>query len=158
MTQIERRNFLKVAGAGSAVAVAGALPAASIRPSAASRLGTTGSLLRFSAMAELPEKPLPSHVTQVIDGTVDLARGTGQVTSQVRAGHPQALGMSIPDLTRIIRVTSASQTGQVVRLQGLIQAHALHHGEGRAVMILVDIARGTVRAPFAGTMVEHRLS
>src|SRR5262245_20503140 len=108
MTRIERRGFLKLAGAGSAAAVVlpGTVPGGS----------ASNGTLRFKATAELPQRPLHSHATQVIEGTVDLEKGSGLVTSRVLAGQPKALGMALPGLTRLIRITGINKEGRRLRL------------------------------------------
>src|SRR5205823_13660739 len=51
-------------------------------------LGDQSGGFSFRAAGGLPEAPLPSYATQVVEGQVDVARGTGLVTSRVLAGHP----------------------------------------------------------------------
>jgi hypothetical protein len=153
MTRMERRGFLKLTGAGSAAAAAAVLPGSGLRAPADERV------LRFSAAVSLPRPPLHSHATQVVEGTVDLAKGSGLVTSRVLAGHPKALGMALPDLTRVIRINGTSREGRRLRLQGVIEDRShLQHGESPQVEIVIDRARGVVQAPFAGRLVEHELT
>lgn len=154
MKRMDRRGFLKLAGAGSAAAAAsGALPLVE------SALLSTGSNFRFRASLGLPERPLPSYATQVVEGWVDLARGSGVVTSRVLAGHPEATSeIGLPGLARVIRVTSAKRDGGVLRLQGLVEDRSqLRPGESPRVEMAVDRARGLVRAPFLGRQVELKL-
>jgi len=155
MKQIDRRGFLKLAGAGSAAAVASAT-----MPFMGSSLGTEEGILRFSAHLGLPERPLPSYATQVVEGTVDLVRGTGLVTSRVLAGHPEATSnIGLPGMARVIRIVAASADGARVRLRGQIEDRSqLRPGELPHVEIIIDRARGVVQAPFLGRPVELRLA
>src|SRR5439155_359534 len=85
MKTIDRRDFLKMAGAGSAVVVAGvAMPVA----------GYFGwinkDILRFRAVAGMPTAPLPSYASYVIGGQVELrarrAHRSRTKLGQVRKG------------------------------------------------------------------------
>jgi Domain of unknown function (DUF4331) len=82
MQNMNRRRLFKLAGAGS-VAVAGAA-----LPFADRVANQESSLFGFRATLGLPEPPLPGYVTFIVEGTVDVAKGTGLVTSRVLAGHP----------------------------------------------------------------------
>ncbi|HET8628481.1 MAG TPA: twin-arginine translocation signal domain-containing protein [Thermomicrobiales bacterium] len=153
MTQMNRRSFLKLAGSGPVLVAAGSLPV----------MGALGrqeaGALRFRAAAGLPEPPLPAYATQVVEGSLDLARGTGLVTSRVLAGHPGAPSeVGLPGLTRVIRVVDIAVEGGALRLLGLIEDRSqLRPGESPRVELLVDRARGVVQAPFAGRPLAHRL-
>jgi len=152
MKELDRKDFLKVAGAGSAAVVAGTgLPLA--------RYFTNRSgHLTFSAAAGLPRAPLPSYATQIVEGQIDLARGTGLVTSRVLAGHPGDTSLvGLPGLTRTIRVTDVDAQGQQVRLRGVIEDRSqLRRGESHRVEIVVD--RKGVKAPFLGRQLEYTLA
>ena len=155
MKEMDRRGFLKLAGTGSAVAAA-----AVAMPLIGSSTTTDRGILRFSASLGLPERPLPSYATQLVEGTVDLARGTGVVTSRVLAGHPEATSdIGLPGLARVIRIVAANAEGARVRLRGLIEDRSqLRPDENPQVEIIVDKARGLVQAPFLGRQVELRLA
>src|SRR5216684_8820712 len=128
MKGLDRRTFLKLAG-GSSVAVA-----ATVVSGAALRLPGAARYLAFRASAGLPVKPLPSMVTKIVEGHVDLKTGTGIVSSRVLAGYPVPSQIALLGLTRLIRITAATQDAGVVRLSGVV----------------VDRNRGTVTAPLAG--------
>ena len=152
MKSINRRTFLKLAGAGSAAAAA--LPVAV-------GLSTLGSdRLTFKATAGLPSKPLPAYATQIIAGTVDMRQGTGVVTSQVFAGHTEGVSdIALPGLSRVIRVTGAVPHGGKVRLSGVIDDRStLIKGESSQVEIHIDRAGGIVTAPFMGNNVVMKLA
>lgn len=153
MNEFSRTHFLKVAGSGSAALFAGAgLPLAKFSVDRAGQL-------TFHATAGLPGKPLPSYATQIIDGRVDLAHGTGLVTSRVVAGHPEDPSfVGLPGLSRIVRITSVVTDDHRLRLRGQIDDRSqLRRGESPNVEITIDRKRGLVQAPFVGRNVEHRL-
>ena len=153
MKPIDRRTFIKLAGLGSAAAAVANLPAAVVQ-------SVKGSgRLAFKASAGLPAKPLPAYATQVVEGTVDLNRGIGVVTSQVFAGHAEGVSnIALPGLSRVIRITDAHQQGATTRLTGVIDDRSsLSRGESGRVEILVDRARGLVIAPLAGSQVTLNL-
>ena len=154
MKSIDRRNFLKLAAAGSAAAAAAALPgAAALSAHGARRLSVR-------ATAGLPAKPLPAFATQVLEGTVDLTRGNGVLTTQVFAGHAEGVSdIALPGMSRVIRITGAVRQGQMTRLTGVIDDRSgLTRGESAQVEILVNHAAGFVSAPFAGHQVTLDLA
>ena len=145
MKRLDRRTFLKLAG-GSSVAVV-----ATVVSGAALRLPESARRLAFRASAGLPAKPLPSMVTKIVEGQVDLEKGTGTVSSRVLAGYPVPSQIALPGLTRLIRVTAATQDGGFVRLSGIVDDRSqLLPGESPSLEILIDRNRGTVTAPLAG--------
>ena len=109
MKQIDRRKFLGIVGAGSAAAAVAATPGAA---SLVARSGATS--VTFHAEKAMPEPPLSAYATAVVDGNVDLALGTGMVTTRVLAGHA-ASGIALPGLTRLVRVTRATVVGSEVK-------------------------------------------
>jgi hypothetical protein len=154
MKELDRKDFLKAAGAGSAAVAAGAgLPLAK-------HFVDRSGQLTFTAATGLPGTPLPSYATQIVEGRVDLARGSGLVTSRVLAGHPGDTSVvGLPGLSRVIRVTEVDAEGQRVRLRGLIEDRSpLRRGESHRVEIVVDRKRGLVKAPFLGRELEHELA
>jgi TAT (twin-arginine translocation) pathway-exported protein len=153
MKSMDRRTFLKLAGAGSAAAAVAAIPAAGA-------LSLTGAgRLSFRATAGLPAKPLPAYATQVVEGNIELGRGTGSVTSQVFAGHTEGISdIALPGLSRVIRITDVQRQGVVMRLSGVVDDRSsLQRGESAKVEVVVDWAHGTVVAPLAGSRVTLNL-
>lgn len=152
MNELNRTDFLKVAGSGSAALFAGA--GLRVPKHTVDRSGR----LTFQAAAGLPGKPLPSYATQVLDGSVNLEDGTGLVTARVLAGHPGDTGfVGIPGLARVIRITSIRDDGRVLRLSGHVEDRSqLRRGESPSVEIAIDKKTGVVTAPFAGRPIEHR--
>jgi hypothetical protein len=148
MEKMSRRNFVKLAGAGSAVAAASAAGV----PLAAHALSKRSGVLRFSATGGLPKKPLPSYATHVVDGSVDLTTGTGLVNSRVLAGHPGEPSMiGLPGLSRIYRITDVVADGPIFRLHGIVEDRSqLRRGESTKVEILVDQHKKLVHVPFSG--------
>lgn len=153
MKSIDRRTFIKLAGLGSAAAAVVSLPAAAVQSIRGS------GRLAFKATAGLPATPLPAYATQVVEGNVDLNKGIGIVTSQVFAGHTEGVSnIALPGLSRVIRITGAQEDGAATRLTGTIDDRSsLSRGESAQVEILVDRARGIVKAPLAGTQVTLNL-
>jgi hypothetical protein len=152
MDKLDRKTFL--AGVGS-VAAAGAVGVPLTQ-----RLGSASKGLAFRATAGLPKAPLPSYATHVVEGTVDLVRSSGLITSRVLAGHPGAMSaIGLPGFARLIRVTDAEARGQQVRLRGVIEDRSqLGRGESASVEVLVDRERGIVWAPFLGRQSELQLA
>lgn len=145
MKRVDRRTFLKLAGSSS-VAVAAAAVSGS-----AMLLPPTGRYLTFRASAGLPAKPMPSMVTKIVEGHVDMSSGTGIVNSRVLAGYPAPSQIALPGLSRQIRVTAAAQEGALVRLTGVVDDRSqLQPGESPAFQITIDRGRGIVTAPLAG--------
>ena len=151
MEQMDRRSFVKLAGAGSAAAAAAAgVPLVGVL------IDHERGVLRFRASGGLPTSPLPSYATHVVEGTVDLTKQSGTVTSRVLAGHPGATsGIGLPGLSRIIRITEVKGN----RLRGEIEDRSqLRRGESPHVEIVVDRRRGVVQAPFLGRQVDLALA
>jgi hypothetical protein len=153
MNELNRTDFLKVAGSGSAALLAGA--GLHLSKYSVDRSGQ----LTFQAAAGVPSKPLPSYATQLLDGRVDLDTGTGLVTARVLAGHPDDTGfVGLPGLARVVRVTSVDADGHLLRLTGQVEDRSqLRRGESADVEITIDRNNGVVHAPFLGRRVEHRL-
>jgi hypothetical protein len=154
MPQVNRRNLLKLAGVGSVLIAGVALPTI-----ARSRNDQQNNY-QMRATLGLPEAPLPSYATYLIEGTVDLAAGTGLLVSRVLAGHPDAQSnIGLPGLGRTIAVTQVQEQGSRLMLHGLVQDRSqLQPGESPEVTILVDRARGVLQAPFGRETVELRLT
>ena len=144
MQQINRRNLFKLAGAGTVLAAGVAIPTVG-------RLRIDQhDLFQFRATLGLPEPPLPSYATYVVEGTLNLAAGTGLVTSRVLAGHPGAPSdIGLPGLGRIMNVTGVDDRGSQLTVRGLIEDRSqLQPGENHQVELVIDRARGLVQAPF----------
>src|SRR5712691_3944654 len=151
MDQLDRKDFLKAAGVGS-VAAAGIAGIPLARQLAHQAPATIG----FRATAGLPQPPLPSYATHIVEGTIDPAHGTGLITSRVLAGNPDATSaIGLPGLARVIRITAIDQRGEKLRLRGLIEDRSqLRRGESPKIEILLDQKRGIIQAPFLGQTKE----
>ena len=152
MNQLDRRGFLKLAGTGSAAMAAASLPGSGLLPAGAVALSgaAAATVLTFRATAGLPESPA-SMATRIVEGHVDLAAGTGTVTSRVLAGHPDPSQIALPGLTRLIRINSVAEEGAVVRLQGVVDDRSqLLAGESPHVEVVINRQAGTLVAPVAG--------
>jgi len=149
MQQMNRRHLFKLAGAGTVLAAGVAIPTVG-------RLRIDQpDLFRFRATLGLPEPPLPSYATYVIEGTLNLAAGTGLVASRVLAGHPGAPSeIGLPGLGRIISVTGVDDRGSQLTVRGLIEDRSqLQPGENHQVELVIDRARGVLQAPFGSRSV-----
>src|SRR5712691_9649854 len=134
MQTVKRRRILKLAAVGSVSAAAVMVPATS--PAGRHSDGA----MHFQATAGLPPSPWPAYATQIIEGRVDLKRGTGLVTSRVLAGHPGDLSnIGLPGMTRLIRITSVSEDGSTLHLRGVVEDRSqLSSGESAQVDLVVD--------------------
>jgi hypothetical protein len=154
--KIERRKFLKVAGAG----VAGAAAVSTLGPLAnlVVSIGKDG-WLRFRAVTGLPSKPLPAYASYVLEGQVDLAAKSGTVTRSLYAGAPDAMSaIAFPGLTRTVRVTSVEQADGTIRIKGSVDDRSqLLKGETATVEIRVDRPQRKAWAQFFGTAVTMEL-
>ncbi len=148
MNPVDRRNFLKLAAKGSALAAA-----AAVMPLSGVLRWTGEGALKFRAVAGLPRNPLPMYATFVVEGSVDLDRGTGIVTKSLYAGAPQAMSnILFPGTARRIRVTTVDRSAHQVRLAGVVDARqALAARENRNVTIVVDSSQKVAHADFLGT-------
>jgi hypothetical protein len=154
MKSIDRRRMFKLAGAGSVIAAGAALPVVS-------RMATQESnIFGFRATLGLPESPLPNYATYIVEGSVNLAEGTGLVTARMLAGHPGAQSeIGLPGLTRVIRVVAVEKQGSVLNLKGVVEDRSqLQPGESPQIELVVDQQRGVVHAPFAGRPVALTLA
>ena len=151
MKKMDRKAFVKAAGAGSvAAAAAGGVPLA------AHFVRKDEGTLRFSAMGGLPQEKLPSYATHVVEGTVDLRTGLGTVTSRIVAGHPGEPSLiGLPGLSRVFRITRVDARGERYRLGGVVEDRStLRRGESANVEIVVDRNKGIVEAPLAGRSIS----
>jgi len=146
---INRRKVFKLASLGSAVAVGTALPVVGLP--ALERMDR----VTFRASIGLPEAPLPSYATYVVEGTLDLINGSGLITGRVLAGHPDAQSdIGLPGLTRVIRVLGVDGRDGQLAVRGVVEDRSqLQPGESAQVEILIDRKQGMVQAPFAGRTV-----
>ncbi len=153
MKHIDRRSAFKLVGAGTMLAAGAALPVVG------QLAAQESNLFGFRATVGLPEPPLPSYATYVVEGSVNLATGSGLVTSRVLAGHPGALSeIGLPGLGRIIRVVGVDKQGSQLTMHGFIEDRSqLQQGESPQVELVVDRQRGVVQAPFGGRMVSLAL-
>ena len=153
MKQLDRRQFLGMAAAGSAVALASAVPLSGI-------LTWTGAqTLKFRAVAGLPKQPLPMYASFVVEGAVNLDRGTGTVTKSLYAGAPEAMSnILFPGTARSIRVTGVQWSGETLKIAGIVDgAQKLTPREKGSVSIVIDQRQKTAQADFLGTPVVLRV-
>ena len=154
MKKVSRRDFLKLVGGGSAVAVAGVvLPQIGIMGQGSKDAFT------FRAVAGVPGGSLPSYDSYVVQGGVNLAAQTGVITKNLFAGPPEAVStIALPGLARIIRVTSVRDLGATIEILGRVDDSAmLLKGENSTVQIQVDKASGTARTQFIDREIDLKL-
>jgi hypothetical protein len=151
MEKLNRRKFLKVAGASSAVAAGAALPAAGLLGSSAASNGA----VTFRAVAGMPQKPLPNYASYVIEGHVNLDTKTGVITKSVFAGAPETMStVALPGMSRIARVTNVVDEAGLLRITGVVDDRSqLRRGESNTFIVLMDRSLGTVKAEFFGDSV-----
>ncbi len=149
MKQVDRRNFLKLAGAGTAVAVAALVPGTGLLT------WVTGDIVKFRAVAGLPKKPLPAYASLVIEGKVDLNARSGWVTQSLLAGAPGATSnIAFPGTTRAIRVTNVRRSHDAVEITGVVDAtETLRRNESPNMTIVINRAERTAHAGFFGHQV-----
>jgi hypothetical protein len=147
MNNLDRRRLFKLAGVGSALAAGAALPV--VGRTAAQ---TDAHVFGFRGSIGLPEPPLPSYATYIVEGTLNLATGVGLVTSRVLAGHPDDTSeIGLPGLGRIVKVTQIENNGPQIAVRGVVEERSqLEPGESPRVELVIDRSRGTLTAPFGG--------
>lgn len=160
MSSMDRRKFLGVVGAGSAVATAAAVSAAGLSAAAAAPAAPADpaaarapGVLAFRAETGLPGRPWPAYATVIAEGSVDLQAGTGFVATRVLAGQTgNQAGIGLPGTAQLIRITGVASTGSTVRLQGVVEDRStLARGESARKDFVLDRARRQLRAVIAGT-------
>lgn len=135
-----------MAAAGSAaVAAAAALPMGVLSWLSPNRL-------KFRAAVGMPNAPLPTYASLVIEGNVNLDAGTGTVRKGLFLGAPGAIRkIMFPGTMRTIQVTDVKRSGPTVRIAGIVNGGAaLGPRESPNVVITVDRAAGLARADFLG--------
>ena len=153
MKQMDRRDFLKMAGAGTVAAAAGtAIPVAGY-------FGWTGKeTIRFRAVAGMPKAPLPTYASYIIEGKVDVSARKGTLVRSLYAGAPNARsGVVFPGTARTVEVTDVRKTLGGLQIRGRIAESQLLQGESRDFSMLVDRVSGVAHANFLGSQVTMRL-
>lgn len=146
MSTLNRRRFLTLVGVAPIAAAAGA------------GLGSVGSTVAaraysFRATAGLPHEPLPTWGTYILEGHVDLSRGTGVIHESLHAGAPGATSeIVLPGTSRAIRVTGVRERGSILSLRGVLQDRSqLRPGEHAVKYFHVDRAGHRVSTEFFGS-------
>jgi hypothetical protein len=140
MQKTNRRNFLKLAGAGGAIAAGAAVPAMG------QLLSDRTGPIAIRAIGGVPAAPLPSYASYVLDGYIDPARKTGTLTRTVLAGHPDAISaIALPGLSQTVQVTDVRLIGSQILVRGVIVDRSqLGAGEGSDLEITIDRKAGVV--------------
>jgi len=158
MSEMKRRDFLKIAGAGSAVLAAiGAGVVATGKVFRADPISTDANeALAFRATAGLPQQPYPAYASLVFDGAVDPSAGTGTIRRAVYAGAPEAMSTIVfPGTERsydVTRVTGGSE--QMLVWARIRDGFTLEPGEPSTIRVHVDQRTGEVEAPFANAQLK----
>lgn len=154
MEDVNRRNFLKLVGAGS-----GAVAASAILPGMA-LTGLPGKdLFAFRAVGGLPGGNFPSYATYVLEGHVNPLTLSGVITRTVYAGPPEAMSqIALPGMSRVVRIDGGRVLRDLFHLRGSVDDRSqLRAGESSWMDFRIDRLAGIVQAPFFGTMVPLRL-
>ena len=151
MEKLNRRKFLKVAGASSAVAAGAVLPSSGLLANSTSQNGA----VTFRAVAGMPQKPLPNYASYVIEGHVNLDAKTGVITKSVFAGAPETMStVALPGMSRIARITNVVEEAGLLRITGVVDDRSqLRRGESPTFTVFMDRSLGTVKAEFFGDSV-----
>lgn len=152
MEKLNRRKFLQVAGASTAVAAGVAVPSAGLLAGNAAKGGT----VTFRAVVGLPARPLPSYASYVVEGHVDLAHSSGVMTKTVFAGSPETMStIALPGMSRIARITGVKELGSTLHITGMVDDRSqLKRGESPEFTVIIDRTSGTVQAEFFGKQVS----
>jgi len=143
MIAMRRRRFLALIAATSAVGAT--LPLARLAIERRSP-----GLIRFRGTAGLPAAKLPAYATYVVEGTIDPAAQSGQVTTRVLAGAPDTMSaIDLPGLAQTISVDSVEEHEGILHIRGTGASEPT--GADREVRL--DLLRRVGWAPFAGTEV-----
>src|SRR5436309_14864706 len=103
-TEISRRKFLKMLGAGTGVMAAAILIPGGVLTSGRV-LPASKNKLKFRAVGGLPQGSFPSYASYVIEGTIDMKTHSRIATTTVFAGPPEAMSsIALPGLSRTIRI------------------------------------------------------
>src|SRR5712671_4664430 len=140
MQKATRRSFLKLAGAGSAVAAAAAIPV--VEPLFKDRNGP----IAIRAVGGVPAAPLPSYASYVLDGYIDPIKKSGTLTRTLLAGHPDAASaIALPGLSQAVQVTDVRFVGALLQVRGVIVDRSqLATGESADLEITIDRKAGVV--------------
>ena len=155
MDKINRRDFLKLVGAGSGAVLASTLPMSGMM-----NLFETKDTMSFRGVAGVPSNIFPVYASYLVEGSVNLANKTGIMTRTLFAGAPSENStLALPGTSRAIRVTNVVREGPVTRILGVIDDKSqLLPGEADRVDIKIDQGHGIAEAIFFGSRVTMRLT
>ncbi|TMF51773.1 MAG: hypothetical protein E6I32_02035 [Chloroflexi bacterium] len=128
MNKLNRRTFLTMAGASSAVAITG-VAVASNELLTGSGKGKSGTL------------------------ALDLGTRSGVITKTLYAGNPEAMSrIAFPGQSRIAHITGVENVGGSFRITGLIDDRSqLMPGESATFSLFIDPSAGVARTNVFGT-------
>jgi hypothetical protein len=164
MSEVTRRNFLKLAGAGSAALAAMSAGVAGVGRvigfGAAGSSAPRAAPVMFRATAGLPQRPYPAYASLVFEGSVDPAAGTGTLRRSVFAGAPEAMsGILLPGTERSYNVTGVTGDGGTLLVRAMADnSGVLGAGESPSILVRIDRMTGVVKAPFADRQLELQLA
>lgn len=158
MSVLKRRKFLKLAGAGSVAATVAGTGALTL----AHKLGSEdqgNKTLTFRAVTGMPQEPLPSYASYLLEGHVNLDTQTGTITKSVMAGAPGAMSnIGLPGLSQIVRITKAQELAGIIQIEGVVDDRSqLQRGENPEFVMHIDPSNRVVRAGFFGSQIQLKL-
>ena len=120
MEDLNRRNFMKMVGAGT-----GAVAASAILPGMA-LTGLAGKeIFAFRAVGGLPGGNFPNFATYVLEGHVNPLTLSGVVTRTIYAGAPEEMSqIAIPGMTQVVRIETVRDLGGLFHLRGSVDDRA----------------------------------
>jgi hypothetical protein len=153
MQKTSRRSFLKLAGAGTAIAASAAVPGV------ATVFDDRTGRVAIRAIGGVPAGPLPTYATYALDGYVDPAGQTGTLTRTVFAGNPEAVSrIALPGLSRTVLVTGVSHEDRTLHVTGTVADRSqLLPGESADIDIWIDRTAGVVRMRSGASEMELTL-
>ncbi|HEX2913672.1 MAG TPA: twin-arginine translocation signal domain-containing protein [Chloroflexia bacterium] len=162
MSGLKRRKFLKLAGAGSVAATIGGVATATGSLNLARKLGSedqNSNTITFRAITGMPQEPLPSYASYVIEGHVNLDTQSGTISKSVMAGNPEDMSnIALPGFSQLVRVTKAQQVDGIIQVEGMVDDRSqLQAGEAPEFVMHIDPTSRIVRASFFGSQIKLSL-
>lgn len=148
MSKLNRRTFLTMAGASSIVAGL-IIPTTGL----AHDLAAGSNTLTFRAIGEVPSHPMPACASYIIEGHINLATRSGVVTKTlVAGGRANMSAITLPGLSRIIRITDVQRRDDAYHLTGVVDDRSLlKPGETSTFTLVIDPSQKIARTNAFGS-------